>query len=226
MDEEIGMFLVRKYNPRWPTPLPNKLLEDPAFAAKAVKANDHIYQALLPELRNNWDVALALLNHSNENFWLLPPELQNDRDFMLFAVQHDGRLYQRLNNLELLKDREIILAAVTNDARMYSYIPYEFTLDQEIASAADENIEVRLLVATDNWGEFRMFKSQYLRDHPECDPDLLEVGLSDNDDILAMYDGTGIAVFGENGEFLTREDLDILAQEIDALSRDEQDIGQ
>jgi hypothetical protein len=67
---------------------------------------------------------------------------------------------------------------------------------------------------------FHVFKTKYMDAHPECDENLFGVGLSPDYEIIATYDGEGIAIQELEGNccrrFVTRDDLELMKQDLEA----------
>ena len=69
----------------------------------------------------------------------LPVELQNDRDFVLKAVEVNGAIYEYLSD-ELKEDEEIAIMALNNySCECYTHLPYELFDNEKVVEAAIKN---------------------------------------------------------------------------------------
>ena len=68
----------------------------------------------------------------------LPEELQNDRDFVLKAVEVNGAIYEYLSD-ELKEDEEIAIMALNNYLESFRHLPDELFDNERVVKAAIEN---------------------------------------------------------------------------------------
>ena len=68
----------------------------------------------------------------------LPVELQNDRDFVLKAVEVNGAIYEYLSD-ELKKDEEIVIISINGYLESFRNLPDELFDNERVVKAAIEN---------------------------------------------------------------------------------------
>lgn len=163
--------------------------------------------------------ALVAVSKGGTTYLDLPEVLKADREIALAAVKENGANYVCIPE-NLIVDREIALAAVKKFENMYLFLPNDLKYDQEFAlDAIYANLYVfdflpdglqknpgmisAYLDAIVHDDEFRDFASQYITDHPDCDPDLLTVGLDDKLEPVVLYDGEEVDIreYVEDAEY-------------------------
>ena len=98
-----------------------ELQSDELFISKLVQENGRTLQFACPRFRNNKEIVmLAVAQRRFNGLQYVSEELQDDRDVVLLAVQHDGRALEYASD-RLRSDKEIVLVAVQQDGEALEY---------------------------------------------------------------------------------------------------------
>jgi hypothetical protein len=156
------------------------------------------------------DEALISVMRDGRNYEVLPKELKNDREIALAAIEDRPDVYPELS-ARFKHDPQFALDAIEVNYNVYEFLPEKLKKNMGIMTHAYlENIV--------HSGPFKNFAARYLAEHLDCDLDLLSVGLDENMNTLAYYDGEPVAILDDSNDLDMWEELE--GQEQSELSPD------
>ena len=126
-----------------------ELKKDSLIIANALEADPRVLLLLDPEKRNDKKNALKLVSSKGLRLEKMHPELQNDRDVVLAAINNDPDAYCFASE-ELQYDKEIIHTVIFSDGYRSGYflLPKDLRADKNLAIAAVKRDAINLFYAS------------------------------------------------------------------------------
>jgi hypothetical protein len=112
------------------------------FIITILQVNGLLLEKVSEEFQNDKDVVLAAIKNNYFAFNYASYDLRNDRDFILPLVQRNGSRFLLFASNNLLSDRLFVLASVINNGKALLYVSDELRNDKELVFLAMNNYDI------------------------------------------------------------------------------------